>query len=321
MKAIFFRSYGGPEVLEYGDLPDPVPGDNQVLIDVHASAVNPRDWMLRAGTYVGRPLVRGWPKVPGSDVSGVIAAVGRDVRRWKAGDEVFGMQTLFGNMGGYAEKICIDQSAIAHKPADVSHVAAAATPVAALTALQALEDLGRVGEGSRVVVVGAAGGVGHYAVQIARIRGAEVTGVCSAGNVKFVRGMGAARIIDYREERFNDVLDGQDVVFDTIGMENLASCRGVLASNGTYITTIPGPRTAAETARSMVRERLGLGGRRARVIMVAARGADLERIGRWLASGELRSEIAAEYPLEEAAEAQRQSRTFRTRGKIVLRVR
>lgn len=321
MKAVFFRSYGGPEVLEYGDLPDPVPGAEQVLIDVHASAVNPRDWMLRAGTYVGRPLVRGWPKIPGSDVSGVVVATGPGVRGFSPGDEVFAMQTVFGNMGGYAEKICIDQSAVARKPAAVSHVAAAATPVAALTALQALEELGRVGAGDRVVVVGAAGGVGHYAVQIARTLGAEVTGVCSAGNSGFVGELGATRVIDYREQRFNDVLEAQDVVFDTIGMENLASCRQVLTGTGTYITTIPGPRTALETAKSMLRERLGGSGQRARVIMVAARGADLERIGAWLETGELRSEVAAEYPLQEAAEAQRRSRTFRTRGKLVLRVR
>lgn len=321
MKAILFRSYGGPEVLEVADVPQAAPGPDEVLIEVHAVGVNPRDWMLRQGTYVGRGLVRGWPKIPGSDVSGVIAGLGSRVRDFKVGDEVFAMQTALGNMGAYAEYICVSASAVAHKPDGISHAEAAAVPVAGLTALQGLRNLAHVQGGDRVTVIGASGGVGHYAVQVARILGCEVTAVCGPDNQAFVRELGAQHTVDYRVAPPQESVREQDVIFDVMGRESLASCKSMLAQDGLYLTTIPSPRAAFDAGFSSVRRRLVRKGQQARPVLVVARGEDLECLAEWMQQGKLRSVIEAEFPLEKAAEAQVRSRTFRTRGKLVLKVR
>lgn len=321
MKAIQFRRYGGPEVLEYAEVARPTPGPDQVLIEVHAVGVNPRDWMLRQGTYVGRGLVRGWPKVPGSDVSGVVAEVGSRVRTFQVGDAVFAMQTAFGNMGAYAEYMCVNAAATAHKPESVSHAEAAAVPVAGMTALQGWMDLAGLEGGERVTVIGASGGVGHYAVQIARIMGCEVTAVCGPDNVEFVSELGADRVINYRSERPQDSVRDQNVVFDVMGRESLGSAKCMMERNGLYLTTIPGPRAAFDAGFSSVRRRLARVGQQARPVLVAARGSDLERLARWMDQGKLRSVIEEEFPLERAADAQIRSRSFRTRGKLVLKVR
>lgn len=321
MKAIQFRRYGGPEVLEYADVERPVPGPDQVLIEVHAVGVNPRDWMLRQGTYVGRGLVRGWPKIPGSDVSGVIAGVGSRVRTFDVGDAVFAMQTAFGNMGGYAEYMCVNAAAIARKPARVSHAEAAAVPVAGMTALQGWVDLAGLQGGERVTVIGASGGVGHYAVQIARLLECDVTAVCGPDNVDFVRELGADRVIDYRRQRPQETIRNQHVVFDVMGRESLGSAKCMMDRNGLYLTTIPGPRAAFDAGFSSVRRRLARTGQQARPVLVAARGSDLQRLAHWMEQGKLRSHIEQAFPLERAADAQIRSRSFRTRGKLVLTVR
>lgn len=321
MKAILFRRYGGPEVLEYAEAPRPAPGPDQILIEVHAVGVNPRDWMLRQGTYVGRRLVRGWPKIPGSDVSGIVVERGSRVRAFEVGDAVFAMQTAFGNMGAYAEYMCVNANAAARKPESLSHAEAAAVPVAGMTALQGWIDLAGLRGGERVTVIGASGGVGHYAVQIARLLGCEITAVCGPDNLAFVRELGADHVINYREQRPQDIVRDQDVVFDVMGRESLGSTKGMLGRNGLYLTTIPGPRAAFDAGFSSVRRRLARSGQQGRTILVAARGADLERLAGWMEQGKLRSVIEAEYPLEHAAEAQVRSRSFRTRGKLVLKVR
>jgi len=163
MRAVFINRYGGVEVLEYGDQPRPIPRSGQVLVEVHAASVNPRDWLLREGRYVFRYLMRGFPMILGSDVSGVVVQSGPNTTRFRPGDAVFGMQTAFGRMGGYAEYIAIDEWALAAKPANVSHEEAAAVPCAALTAYGALLQVGRTTAGSRVAIIGASGGVGTYA--------------------------------------------------------------------------------------------------------------------------------------------------------------
>ena len=322
MKAIYIETYGGPEALRFGELSRPVPKPGQVLVEVQAASVNPRDWLLREGRYVFRHLMRGFPLVLGSDISGVVVEVGPDANRFKPGDTVFGMQTPFGRMGGYAEYIAISESALARKPEGVSHEDAAALPCAALTAYGALVRIGRLGPKSRVLIVGASGGVGSYAVQIAKALGAAVTAVTSTGNVALVHLLGADRVIDYKIERFASVIRDQDIVFDTIGKESLSSCRSVLAPGGRYVTTIPSGRTAVQSVTSQLL-RLMSGGRApsAHVVLVRARGDDLERIATLMAQGRIRSVIDSVYPLHEAKAAHEKSRSWRTRGKLVLRVR
>jgi NADPH:quinone reductase-like Zn-dependent oxidoreductase len=316
MKAIYIENYGGLEALQFGELPRPVPKPDQVLIEVHAASVNPRDWLLREGRYILRYLMRGFPLVLGSDVSGVVVEVGSGVKRFKLGDCVFGMQTPLGRMGGYAQYIAIAERALAKKPEGVSHEEAAAAPCAALTAYGALVEIGRIRSGS---IVGASGGVGSYAVQIAKALGATVTAVTGTNNLTLVQSLGADRVIDYKAERFNDVIWGQDLVFDTIGRESLASCRSVLAPRGRYITTIPSGRTAMQSVISQLSRYLS-GGRRpsAHLVLVQANGEQLEQIATLLGQRKIRSVIDNIYPLNDARLAHEKSRTWRTRGKLIL---
>ncbi|MBM4360794.1 MAG: NADP-dependent oxidoreductase, partial [Deltaproteobacteria bacterium] len=195
MRAALLDSYSRPAHLRLADVPEPEPGRGQVRIAVRAVGINPRDWLLCEGRYVFRHLVPGFPKIPGSDVSGVIDAVGEGVRRSRVGDEVVAMQTLFGRMGAYAERFVVDEAAVGRKPSRMSFEEAAGLPVAALTALQMLRDDGALEAGETVAVVGASGGVGHYAVQLARHLGATVVGVCSAASHDLVLGLGAHRVL------------------------------------------------------------------------------------------------------------------------------
>ncbi len=319
MKAIYFERYGSSDVLEYGDWPKPHAAGRQVLIEVHAASVNPRDWLIRSGRYFAKPLLPRRPFVLGSDVAGVVVEVGPKARRFAVGDEVFAMQPTSDGFGGYAEYAAVRESAVARKPPNMSFAEAAAVPLAGLTALQALRDDARLTSGERVVVVGASGGVGHYAVQIARAMGAEVAGVCSTANVDLVRELGAQRVVDYKKERFNDVLTGYDAVFDTIGKESLATCGPVLKKGGVYVTTVP---NGANALASLVSRPFSwFGARRSSMVLVRSDAGDLEQAGRWIEEGVLRSVIDQVHPLAEAPRAHEYSRRFHTRGKNVLAVR
>ncbi len=319
MKAVYFARYGASDVLEYGDWPAPRPRDRQVLIEVHAASVNPRDWLIRSGRYFAKPMLPRRPFVLGSDVAGVVVEAGTEVRRFAPGDEVFAMQPTSDGFGGYAEYVAVREPAVAPKPANMSFEEAAAVPLAGLTALQALRDDAGLTSGQRVVVVGASGGVGHYAVQIARAMGAAVTGVCSTANVDLARELGAERVVDYKKERFNDVLTGYDAVFDTIGKESLATCAAVLKKGGVYVTTVP---SRANALASLVSRPLSwFGGRRSAMVLVRSNAEDLEQLGRWVEEGALRSLVDQVRPLAEAARVHDYSRRFRTRGKNVLAVR
>ncbi len=320
MKAVFIERFGPSDVLLYGDRPRPAPRADEVLIEVHATSVNPRDWLIRSGRYPFQRLLPRLPLILGSDVSGVVAEVGERVERFRPGDEVFCMQPSTRGFGAYTEQIAVAESAVARKPSTMSWEEAAGVPLAGLTAWQALLGNARLQAGDRVLVVGASGGVGHYAVQIARALGAEVTGVCSTANVEFVRSLGAHRVIDYKQKRFSDLPDRYDVVFDVIGRESPKTCAPVLRSGGTYVTTIPGPGTLFAMARSRLISTVFRRARRSEVVLVAARGSDLEAMTELIEAGELRTVVDTVYPLAEAAKAHDRSRTFRTRGKLILKV-
>lgn len=234
MKAIVYHSYGPPDVLKYEEIEKPTPGDNQVLIKVRAASVNPLDWHLMRGTpYVGR-IMMGLrkPKIGrlGVDVAGEVEAVGRNVTQFKMGDNVFGSAR-----GACAEYVCTSQSALVTKPDNVTFEQAASVPVAALSALQGLRDKGKIKSAQKVLINGAAGGVGTFAVQIAKWFGAEVTGVCSTTNVDMVRSLGADHIIDYIHEDFTKGAQRYDVILDNVGNHSLLECRRVLNSKGRYV--------------------------------------------------------------------------------------
>ncbi|MEM1182142.1 MAG: NAD(P)-dependent alcohol dehydrogenase [Acidobacteriota bacterium] len=315
MQAIHIAGYGGTEVLELVDAPDPKPKAGEVVIRSRAASVNPRDWMIRSGRYPFRWMLPKLPFVLGSDVSGVVGAVGEGVDGFVPGEPVAAMVPSSDGFGAYAEQVAVRATSVVPKPATVSFEAAAAVPLAGLTALQAIRDEGRLRPGQRVVVAGASGGVGHFGVQIARLLGAaEVVGVCSAANVDFVRDLGCSQVIDYRQERYEDKLRGVDLIFDAVGRTGFARARRALTPRGTYVSTVPGGALIAQIART----RLWPWGQRAAFVGVRSRGADLATLMRWMEEGRLRATIDQTRPLDRVRELHEHSRSFRTRGKNLI---
>ena len=321
MKAVYIDRPGGPEVVTFGERPRPQLRPSQVLVRVRAASINPRDWMVRAGTYPFKAALPPYPVILGSDISGEVVACGAGVRRFACGDEVFGMQVLRGGMGAYAEFIAINETAVAAKPPGLSHAEAAAIPCAGLTAWQALHRIGSIQAGQPIVVCGASGGVGSYAVQLAKAAGASVTATTSAGNADLVRDLGADKVVDYKNEDFTRCVRDQALVFDAVGRTPFAQARRTLAPGGRYVSTIPGARLILEIAASGALRLARLGRRpSAHLVLVRARGEDLAAIAALAAAGQVRSVIDSRFPLAEARAAQERSRTWRARGKIVLDV-
>src|SRR5207248_2820687 len=236
MKAIVYHNYGSPDVLRLEEIEKPVPNDNQVLVRVRAASVNPLDWHYIEGTpYIVRILDSGVlkPKVErlGVDYSGTVEAVGKNVMQFKPGDEVFG-----GRTGAFAEYVCVlADRAVVLKPTNITFEQAASVPVAGITALQGLRDKGKVQPGQKVLINGASGGVGTFAVQIAKSLGADVTGVCSTRNVDLVKSLGADHVIDYTKEDFTKSAERYDVMLDNVGNRSLSECKGVLTPTGKYV--------------------------------------------------------------------------------------
>lgn len=323
MKAVYIERYGGSDVLQYGEQPRPEPARGQLLIEVHAAALNPRDWLIREGKYPGRWMLPAFPLMLGSDAAGTVIERGPEAKHFSVGDAVLGLRPLTSPLGCYAEYVVIDEASVTRKPESLTFVDAAAMPTAALTAYQALRDIGGVGEGSRVCVNGASGGVGSYAVQLAKALGAaQVTGICSGRNAELVRSLGADRVIDYERERFADVLEAQDCFFDAVGRSSLQATQAVLTRRGRYITTVPSPQQFANVLGSRARGLLlGGSGPSAHVVVVRASGRDLSEIVDLAAAGRVRSVIDEVFDLSEAAAAHEKSRTWRARGKLVLGVK
>src|SRR5437879_5848137 len=243
MKAIVYRCYGSPDVLKFEDIEKPAVADDQVLVKVHAASVNPLDWHYMRGTpYIVRMDAGfGKPDNPrlGVDFAGTVEAVGKNVRRFKPGDEVFG-----GKFGAFAEYVSVrEERAVVLKPANLTFEQAAAVPIAAITALQGLRDKGRIQPGQKVLINGASGGVGTFAVQIAKSFGADVTGVCSTRNVDLVRSIGPDHVIDYTREDFTKGAQHYDLILDNVGTHSLLEYRRVLNPNGIFVmvgSTTPG---------------------------------------------------------------------------------
>ncbi len=307
MKAAYFMRHGGPEVLQYGDVPDPVPGAGELLVDVHAASVNAADWKVRAGGYGS---VARFPYVPGRDFSGVVAALGDGVSDFKVGAPIFGVCDV-GQEGAYAEKIAIKAAIVAGKPEALSHAECAALALAGLTALVSIEDTLQLVRGERILIQGGAGGVAGAAIQIAKHIGAHVITTASAANHAYVRGLGADEVIDYRTEDFTAKVSDCDAVFDTVGGDVALKSFAVLRSGGraAFIASgtaaPPSPRPDVRAYRPQV-------GRDRR---------HLERIVALAQAGALRPPEIRHYPLSEAAAAHAMSEGRHFRGKLVLDVR
>jgi NADPH:quinone reductase-like Zn-dependent oxidoreductase len=304
MKAICLRARGGPEAFAYEEVPQPRPGEGEVLVRVHAAGVIPTElsWIPTWTTQAGEP--RSLPVIPGHEFSGEIAALGAGVRDVGVGDPVYGLNDWYrdGTQAEYCVTRVVD---FAHKPAGVNHIQAAATPISALTAWQGLVERAGLVAGQRVLIHGAAGGVGTFAVQLARWRGAQVTGTASAANLDFVRSLGADEVIDYRAQRFEDVVRDVDVVFDTVGGETLERSWGVLKPGGRLVTVAAsGERTTDERIR-------------AAYFIVEPSLTQLTEIARLIDRGALRPVVGAVFPLAEARQAYQHKPGH---GKVVLRV-
>ncbi len=316
MQAVAIDAYGGTDQLELREMEVPEPGRGQLRIRVRAAAVNPIDWKLRSG-QLRFLLPQRFPLVLGFDAAGEVDALGPGAEGFTVGDPVYARLDTNGG-GSYAQYAVAGARAFARKPESLTMEQAAAIPLAALTALQALRDLGGLGEGQKALVNGASGGVGTFAVQIASALGAEATGVCSAANAELVRELGATEVVDYAREDFTKRAASYAVVFDAVANRSFIEARRVLAPGGAYVTTLPSPGIllwAALTAAAPL-----IGGRKARMIRVAPRGKDLEYLTGLVDDGRLKPLIDSEFPLERIAEAHQRSESGRARGKIVISI-
>ena len=316
MKAMFIRSFGGPEVFEEREVPVPEPGPGEVLVEVHATSVNPVDYKIRRnGTWAGvKP-----PAIIGYDVSGVVAAVGPGVTDFRPGDEVYYTPEIFGGRpGSYAPYHVARQEIVARKPENLSHTEAAAVPLAGGTAWDSLITRGGLRVGETVLIHGAAGGVGHFAVQIAKAAGAFVYATARAENIEFVKSLGADRVIDYRSQDFVQIIQeetggrGVDLVLDTVGGEVLTRSLQVTRPHGRVVTILGGQVNLGPASQKNLTVH-GLFLERARYKLDALRTL--------IEGGQLRPALDGILPLAEVAEAHRRLEEGGVRGKIVLRVR
>jgi NADPH:quinone reductase-like Zn-dependent oxidoreductase len=320
MKAAAIDRYGPSERLTVRDLPDPgPPGPGQVLLRVRAAGVNPIDWKIRRGhlRFIRRAR---FPLVLGFDVAGEVVEIGPEVTRFEPGDAVFGVVDVNGLGGSYAELALAREAALALQPASLSFEEAAALPVAGLTALQGLRDKGELVAGESVVINGAAGGVGHFAVQIAAAFGARVSAVTSGRNLDFVRDLGADEAIDYEEEEFTARDETWDVIYDLVGNRTFRDCEDVLSPDGgVYISTVVSVSLVLSVAATTVGGLLGQR-KRSRIAMVNHRAEDLAVLARLVEQRKLRPVIQEIFPLADIRRAHDLSETGHVRGKIVVSV-
>lgn len=307
MKAVMINEYGDESVLNYTDVERPEPQSDEVLIKVHAAAVNPADWKIRdgAGERFGFKL----PLILGGDIAGIVEEVGVEVENFKKGDAVYGI-TVSSLSGGYAEYAVAKTDAIAPKPESLNFEEAASLPIAALTAWQAMFDVANLSSGQRILITGASGGVGSMAVQLAKAKGAYVIGTASGRNEEFVRNLGADEFVDYTKQNFEEVVKDVDVVFDTVGGDTLERAFQTLKKGGFLVSApeTPSPEKARESSVE------------AAWVYCKPSAKQLTEINRLIEEGRLKTHVETILPLAEVKRAHELSETGRTRGKIVLRV-
>ncbi|HMK79663.1 MAG TPA: NADP-dependent oxidoreductase [Xanthobacteraceae bacterium] len=307
MKAVYIEKFGAPEVLQYGDLPDPSAGPGQIVVDTFAASVNAADWKVRAGQYSGQPK---FPLILGRDFSGVVSACGAGVTDLRVGDEVFGVLEA-GREGAYAEKIAIGAAIVARKPETLSHVDAAALALTGLTALCTVEDTLKLKSGETILIQGGAGGVAGFAIQLARHLGARVITTASAANLSYLRELGAHEVIDYNATDFTTVVRDCDAVFDTVGGDVATRSFAVLRPGGRAAFIASGPQPPKPDRADVTSLRPAVGRDR----------PHLERIVALFEAGAIRRPPVTLYPLSAAVEAHRVSEARHLRGKLVFKVR
>jgi len=313
MKAIVYTKYGPPDVLELKEVEKPAPKDDEVLIKVHASTVTSIDLRFRQGKNIIARMMSGLIKpksnILGGELAGEIESVGKDVKLFKQGDQVYAA----GQMGAHAEYECMPEEKVAMKPTNMTYEEAAAVPFAAPVSLQFLRNKGGIQSGQKVLINGASGGLGTFAVQLAKYFGAEVTGVCSTTNLELVQSIGADRVIDYTREDFTKERQTYDIVYDAVGKSSFSKCRSSLNRNGIYLSTvatIPLLLQMLWTAR--------IGSKKAIFMIAPYRIEDLIFIKELIEAGKVKSVIDRCYPLSDTAEAHRYVEKGHAKGKVVI---
>lgn len=305
MKAIRIHEFGGPEVLKYEDIPEPEPGPNEIRIKIFAAGVNPIDWKIRRGYIGSLPL----PTIMGLDVAGTVDMVGQSVTSLQPGDEVFAKVAI--GKGGYAEYTAASPAEMALKPKSIDFVESAAIPTAGLAAWQSIFDLAGLEKGQSILIHGAAGGVGTFAVQFAKWKGAYVIGTASDKNAEFLKSIGADEVIDYKNQRFEDLVGNLDVVLDTVGGDTFERSWDILKPGGFLVTTIANIPEGEPEKRGV----------RAKRVVTQSDGKELAQIAAIIDERKIKPVVTAVLPLEDARKAHEMSETLHTRGKIVLRIR
>jgi NADPH:quinone reductase-like Zn-dependent oxidoreductase len=306
MKAVVAHQYGAPEVLKFEEVPRPEPKDDEALVRVIASAVNPADPLTLSGKYA-KEFGTHLPLIPGYDIAGVVEKTGPNVTKLKAGDAVYGYPT-FG--GGWADYVTVKEQEVAAKPRSLSFVEAAAVPMGALTAWQALVDVAKLQPGQIILIHGGSGGVGGFAIQIAKARGARVIATASTANQDLLKQLGADVAVDYTKTRFEDVAKDVDAVLDPVGKDTLARSYGVVKKGGIVMSLVARP-DPAELKKHEIR---------GAAISVRPDADDLAEIAQLIDAGKIKPIVTQVLPLSEAIAAQEQAATHHTRGKIVLRI-
>jgi NADPH:quinone reductase-like Zn-dependent oxidoreductase len=308
MKAIVIHEYGGPEVLKYEEVPRPAPKEDQILVRVIAAGVNPVDGLIRSGMF-GKDSKAAFPMILGGDIAGIVDKVGSKSTKFKAGDPVFAYVSLE-NSGGYAQYAVTTEGETALKPKSLTYVEAAAVPIVALTAWQALIDTAKLTPEQTVLIHGGSGGVGTFAIQIAKAHGARVIATASTANQDLLKQLGADVSIDYTKQKFEDVAKDVDVVLDSIGKDTLARSHGVVKTGGFIVSLVARPD----------RDELNKRGIRGAALSVEPNSDELAEIGKLIDEGKIKVIVSRTFPLSEAIKAQEQVATGHTRGKIVLKV-
>ena len=306
MKAIVIHEYGGPEVLKYEDIPQPEPKDDQLLIRIIAAGVNPVDGMIRSGMFNGN---RAFPIILGGDVAGVVEKIGSRITKFKVGDPVFAYVSL-DNSGGYAQYALVREREAAPKPKALTYVEAAAVPIVAITAWQALVDTAKLSAGQTVLIHGGSGGVGSFAIQIAKARGAKVVATASTANQDFLKQLGADVAVDYTKQKFEDVAKDVDVVLDSIGRDTLARSYGVVKKGGIVVSLVARPKES-ELEKHGIR---GSG------LNAEPNSEELAEISKLIDDRKMKVIVSRTFPLSDAMKAQEKVATGHTRGKIVLKI-
>lgn len=316
MQAAIYRRYGSPEVIHIEEIENPQVEDNEVLVKVHSASINPYDCHHRKGFFPVRLMTGGFFKPKsnqlGVDVAGTIEKIGSKVKRLKVGDDVFGFVR-----GSCAEYVSADEKLLSIKPSNLSFNETAALPCAAVTALQALRGKANLKKGSKILIYGASGGIGHLAVQIAKHFEAEVTAVCSTDNVEWVKNLGADTCIDYKKEDFTSLNKSYDIIFDAVAKTTFFQCKSSLTETGTYITVNP-ISTVRQPFQLLINSLIGK--QKAASLMAKPLTKDLDLIAKLTEVGKLVPTIESTYSLAQLPKAHRHCETGRTKGKIVIEI-